>query len=288
MKFIDLVHNKGFKGFLFKLYSLGASIVVLGALFKLQHWPGAGFMLSTGLITEAVIFFFYAWDSEDEPVQVYPEILDPVDEGDESIKSYNGEKFPSGNGSLALAKFDQMLSEAEITPDLLYKFGEGIRKLSETTEGMNSLGNISAASSQYLKTLKSADESLRKHTQSYEDIISKTAVKALMKHGNIADSLSVIEEETKSYRKQMECLNENISLLNSIYKFQKENIDGFMKDLARSKAESQKYREEIRKDLSESAAESQRYREEIKKLNENLSKLNNVYCNMLSAMNNNK
>lgn len=57
MKLAQLMQNKKFKGFLTMLYSLGASVVVLGALFKIQHWPGAGFMLSAGLITEALIFF---------------------------------------------------------------------------------------------------------------------------------------------------------------------------------------------------------------------------------------
>ena len=57
-----LMRDKRFKSFLSTLYSLGASVVVLGALFKIQHWPGAGFMLSAGLITEALIFFIYAFE----------------------------------------------------------------------------------------------------------------------------------------------------------------------------------------------------------------------------------
>jgi len=117
-----------------------------------------------------------------------------------------------------------------------------------------------------MKTIKSADESLGKLAKSYETTITKVTVKTVFKYKSIANSLSVIEDEAKSYQQQMQSLNKTLSDLNTVYKLQKEGANDYLKDLA------------------ESAAESKKYREQMKKLNENLTALNSVYGNMLGAM----
>lgn len=280
MSLDKLIQSKGFKDFLAKLYSIGAAVVVLGALFKIQHWPGAGFMLSTGLITEAIIFFFYAFETNDEPAQDFSEITEnEVDETTE-LTTYNvkqrgslggngsnGGFIGGGGGSLALARFDEMLENAEITPDMFQQLGVGMRKLGETTANMNSMGDVSAASINYMKTIKIADESLGKLAKTYESTMTKVTVKTVFKYKSIANSLSIIEEEAKSYQKQMVTLNKNLSDLNTVYKLQKEGAVEYLKD------------------MSESAAESKKYHEQMKKLNENLAAMNTVYGNMLGAMN---
>ena len=264
-----LVKNKGFKKLMSKLYGWGASIVVLGALFKLQHWTGSGFMLGAGLITEAVIFFFYAFESEDEPIRVFPQIIENPEYETEELPSYSEKHHGAigdSGGSLALAKFDEMLEKAEITPDMLQLLGVGMRKLSETAENMNSMGDVSAVSKQYMKTIKTADESLGKLAKTYETTITKVTDKTVFKYRSIANSLSVIDEETRSYQQQLKSLNKNLSALNAVYELQKKGADDYLKD------------------MTESAAESKKYREQIKELNNNLSALNNIYGNMLSAM----
>ena len=69
--------GKKWKSFMAKLYGFGAAIVIVGAMFKIMHWPGAGPMLVVGLSTEAVIFFFSAFEPPHEEVDwslVYPEL----------------------------------------------------------------------------------------------------------------------------------------------------------------------------------------------------------------------
>jgi gliding motility-associated protein GldL len=262
-----LLQKKAFKKLLARLYGIGASVVVLGALFKIEHLPAASFMLSAGLITEAIIFFFYAFDSEEEPVQVNAEVVNE-DEYNDEHPSYRGKQRygRAGGGSLALAKFDEMLEKADITPDMLQELGSGMRKLGETAENMNSMGNISAASKQYMKTIKSADESLGRLAKTYENTITKVTCNTVFKYKSIATSLSVIEEETRSYQQQMDSLNKNLSALNGLYKLQRKEAYNYLED------------------LTESAAESKRYRKQIKELNENLKALNQFYGNMRSTM----
>ena len=97
----------------------------------------------------------------------------------------------------------------------------------------------------------------------------------------MADSFSVIEVGGKSYQSQLESLNKNLSALNAVYELQRKGADEHMKD----SDNLFKGVQGLMKDLSESAGDTKKYREQITKLNDNLSALNNVYGNMLAAMN---
>jgi gliding motility-associated protein GldL len=291
MSLAELVQSSGWKTFISKLYGLGASVVIIGALFKIQHWRGAGTMLTIGLITEAVIFFFSAFEPLHEEIDwtlVYPELSGmPEDEslGLESVDNRHrgtasGGGIGGGVGSVALAKFDEMLEKSEITPDLFQKLGVGMKKLSETTANMNAMGDVTAASSKYMNTINNANESLGKLSDSYlstTKLINETS----STYRNMADSFSVIEVGGKSYQQQLESLNKNLSALNAVYELQKKGADDHLKE-----SESLfKGIQGLMKDLSESAGDTKKYREQITKLNDNLSALNNVYGNMLAAMN---
>ena len=97
----------------------------------------------------------------------------------------------------------------------------------------------------------------------------------------MADSFSIIEVGGKSCQQQLESLNKNLSALNSVYELQRKGADDHMKE----SENLFKGIQGLMKDLSESAGDTKKYREQITKLNDNLSALNNVYGNMLAAMN---
>lgn len=265
-----LMQSKGFKGAMTKLYGFGASVVVLGALFKLEHWPGADYMLTAGLVTEAVIFFFYAFESQDDehPPMVYPDMIIKADDDSEEIipRRVNSKLADDGNGSLALAKFDEMLMNGDITPDLLLRFGDGLRKLGDTAEHMNTMGDVFAASTKYMKTIEIADESLEKLAKAYESSILRVTSKTVFKYQSIASSLTTIEEEARKYQSELEALNKNLSTLNSIYQVQVQGAENYLKDMA------------------ESASETKKYKEQMKELNSSLSTLNKNYKNMIGMM----
>lgn len=292
MSLAELVQSSGWKNFIAKLYGLGASVVIIGALFKIQHWPLAGVMLTIGLCTEAIIFFFSAFEPLHEEVDwslVYPELAGITDE--DSLTGREKERLHAGGGiggaiggggagSVALAKFDEMLEKAEITPDLFQKLGVGMKKLSESTSNINAMGDVSAASAKYASTVHAATDSLGKLSDSYTST-AKLINETSSTYRNMADSFSVIEVGGKSYQQQLEVLNKNLSALNSVYELQKKGADEHLRE-----TESiYKGIQALMKDLSDSAGDTKKYREQIGKLNDNLSALNNVYGNMLSAMN---
>jgi gliding motility-associated protein GldL len=295
MSLAELVQSSGWKNFIAKLYGLGASVVIIGALFKIQHWPLAGTMLTIGLLTEAVIFFFSAFEPLHEEVDwslVYPELAGiPEDESPElaahggkhshgAVSGGGGGGYGGGSGAVALAKFDEMLEKAEISPDLFQKLGVGMKKLSETTANMSAMGDVSAASTKYMNTVNGATENLGKLSDSYQST-AKLINETSSTYKNMADSFSVIEVGGKSYQSQLESLNKNLSALNAVYELQRKGADEHMKE----SDNLFKGVQGLMKDLSESAGDTKKYREQITKLNDNLSALNNVYGNMLAAMN---
>jgi gliding motility-associated protein GldL len=298
MSLAELVQSSGWKNFIAKLYGLGASVVIIGALFKIQHWPLAGTMLTIGLLTEAVIFFVSAFEPLHEEIDwslVYPELAGIPEDETPELASHGGKYhgggsggggggggggYGGGSGAVALAKFDEMLEKAEISPDLFQKLGAGMKKLGESTANMNVMGDISAASSKYMNTINNANDSLGKLSDSYQStakIINETG----STYRNMADSLSVIEVGGKSYQQQLESLNKNLSALNAVYELQRKGADDHLKE----SDSLYKGIQGLMKDLSESAGDTKKYREQITKLNDSLSALNNVYGNMLAAMN---
>ena len=264
-----LTQGKAFKSAMTKLYGFGASVVVLGALFKLEHWTGADYMLTAGLVTEAVIFFFYAFESQEEehPPLPFPNVIMSSEDEQEEINQRRVSKLVGdGNVSVALARFDEMLVNGDITPDLLLRFGDGLRKLCDTAEHMNTMGDVFAASTKYMKTIESADKSLERLAKTYESSILRVTSKTVFKYQSIAKSLTAIEEESKNYQMELESLNKNLYKLNSIYRVQVQGAEKYLKDMAKS------------------AVETKKYREQMKELNGSLSTLNKNYKNMIGMM----
>ncbi len=297
MSLAELVQSSGWKNFMAKLYGIGASIVIIGALFKIQHWQYAGTMLTIGLFTEAIIFFFSAFEPLHEEVDwtlVYPELAGiPEDEPgsigtghghDRGIGSGGGGGFGGGigggSGSVALMKFDEMLEKAEITPDLFQKLGVGMKRFSESTTNLSAMGDISAASSKFMNTIHSANDSLGRLNDTYQST-AKALNDTNTNYTRVAETFSMVENGGKSYHQQLESLNKNLSALNTVYELQRKGADNYMKETETL----YKGIQTIMKELADSAGDTKKYREQIGKLNDNLTALNNVYGNMLAAMN---
>jgi gliding motility-associated protein GldL len=303
MKLSEIVQSSGWKSFMAKLYGIGASIVILGALFKIQHYPMAGLFLFIGLTTEAVIFFFSAFEPlHEEPdwSLVYPELSGMSEEDEMGLmppKAHMG-AVPSGGGSAALAKFDELLVNADITPDVFERLGKGLKKLNNTTESLNAMGDATAATGKFVESVEKAAETLSTTTDDYakksEELGSSleklehsyhSTAKIINETGSsyrdMTEALTQIEGSSKSYQGQLETVNKNLSALNAVYELQLKGANEQVKDTE----EMMKGVQSMLSDLKDSAEEASKYRTQVSKLNENLASLNTVYGNMLSAMN---
>lgn len=189
-----------------KMYGLGAAIVIVGALFKIQHWPGADIMLIVGLGTEALIFAVSAFEpphQEPDWTLVYPELA-----GMEPTEKPSAKK---DQGSIS-QQLDQMLEEAKVSPELISSLGTGLQSLSENVSSMANLSNASVATSEYTDNVQKASKSLEEVNSSFH------------KAGDAMNTLASVSQGTKEYQEQVEHisaemnrLTQNLSSLNTVY-----------------------------------------------------------------------
>lgn len=256
--------GKKWKSFMAKLYGFGAAIVIVGAMFKIMHWPGAGPMLVVGLSTEAVIFFFSAFEPPHEEVDwslVYPELAGM--HGEEGDKK----ELEEDKGSIT-EQLDNMLEEAKIGPELIASLGEGMRSLSDQASKLNNITDASVATNEYVSSVKSAAQNVSSLSGAYSK-----AAESLM-------GLAVTNDDSASLGEQITKVSKNLSALNAAYELQLQGSNEHLK------ATSKFYDglEELMRNLNDSVDDTKRYKDQIAQLSANLESLNTIYGNMLNAM----
>ncbi len=289
----EVVQSEKWKKMMAYVYGWGASLVLAGALFKIQHWPGASYMLTVGMGVEILIFFMSAFEPLHEEFDwslVYPQLAGIEDMEDEVM----GQHGSSGSSS-ALEKFDALLEEGELTTELFENLGSGLTKLNDTAGKLSDLSDASAVTNDYVDKVKEATGSMTGFSETYNTSVDElTASNNTVKNaGNqLADSYSRLTESlnkeneqavdgNKSYGVQLENMNKNLEALNAVYEMQISNsneqldaskkIYGGINDMMES--------------LGSSVDDAKKYKEEIAQLGTNLQALNTVYGNMLAAMN---
>lgn len=264
MGLASFTQSKGFKNLMAKLYGIGASIVIVGALFKIQHWEGAGAMLTVGLLTEAVIFFFSAFEPPHEDVDwslVYPELAGMHEPGADKHKKKKIDPVAQ--------ELDRLLTENKIGPELIQSLGAGMKTLGENTAKLSDLSSATVATDSYVKNVESATKSVGSLAGAYEK-----ATQAM-------NSLSTSSDDVKVYSNQVSNAGKNLAALNAIYELQLQDSNKHLK-------ETSKFYDginELMGNLNASLEDTRKYKDEVSKLAKNLSSLNTVYGNMLSAMN---
>ncbi|MEX0636042.1 MAG: gliding motility protein GldL [Ferruginibacter sp.] len=233
------------------LVSAAAVPVLLGALFKIIHAPGADTWLKFGLYTEAAIFLGYALLYIFSPPPEAPMATAVADAGNPALKS-----------------MDKMLAEADITPTNLKKLGEGFQKLGETVTGIREVGEVVNSTSEFGAKTKEAT------------IAITTLSTAFNNSASTMSSFNNVSESAKGFHEQVQVLTKNLGSLNTIYELELNEsnnhlkaLNGFYGKLA-----------EASQAMMNSVEDANKAKEQIGTLANNLSKLNAVYGNMLSAM----
>jgi gliding motility-associated protein GldL len=263
----SLFETLKWKKFMAKLYGLGAAVVIVGALFKIQHWPFAGPMLIVGLGVEAVIFAFSAFEPLHEELDwtlVYPELAGIREEEKEE-----DDKLEEGQQMSVTEQLDKMLEEAKIGPDLIASLGEGMRSLSDQTAKISNITDATIATNEYVDSVKSASKNVSSLSESY----SKAA--------ESLTNLALSKDDSMDFGQQLGKVSKNLSALNAVYELQLQGAS----DHQRSSDTFYSSLGTLVKNLNDSVEDTKRYKTEMSSLSDNLAQLNNVYGNMLSAMN---
>jgi len=275
MGIAELTESMGFKRAMAKIYGLGAAVVIVGALFKLMHWPGSSAMLIIGLGTEALIFTVSAFEPVHEDIDwtlAYPELAGIDIESEVEVAKDN--KLAANSGE-AMVKFNAMIEKAGNT-NVFEKFGEGINSLNSQVGQMADISNATAATNEYTENMKSAATAVGSFTESYQSSAESVKYSA----DNLTDAFAKVSSNmdvdfsglkggSDEYNTHMGNLNSNLSALNAIFELQLNEAD----------------LDKMMSDLQGSVEHSKRYHDEITKLGSKLEALNTVYGNMLTAMN---
>ncbi len=304
MNLSEITSSKRYKKFMGFVYGWGAAVVMVGALFKIQHLPGSGVMLTVGLLTEAFIFFLSAFEPPHEEVDwslVYPELA-----GVDEALDISDKKAAVSSKKSALEKFDAMIENAEITPELFEKLGHGLKHLNTTTEKLHDVSDATVATNNYVSNFEKASEKVNQFADAYGDsaqklniqadnlavsyeksagIVSTSGESLASAYNKLTESMNKeLEMSTdggKTYNEQLSIMNKNLTALNAVYELQ---LQGTNQQIEASKTLYSGL-DEILGNLKQSAEDTKRYREEISKLSHNLAAMNTVYGNMLSALN---
>ena len=312
--------SPAYKKTMSKVYGIGAAVVLAGALFKIQHYNGAGFMLLVGMGTEIVIFFLSAFEPPHEMPDwslVYPELvgLEPRERGG----GYGG------GGGLDL---NTLVQSGQIDNTAVQQLGEGLQRLSQTAYQLSNLSDATLATEAYLQNMKNASQSVGElsaiqtqtasNLQQSAEALSASYVstaKAVADSGmKFADDLSAsgagfvdtlkasgqqlvnsyqalgenmkrqiekVATDGAKYTEELAGANKNLSAINAVYELQLSTINTQVK----ASQDLTKELETINQHMNQSVSDVEVYKKEVAKLSQTLGELNTIYGNMLSAMN---
>ena len=325
MGFIDkIVTSKAYKETTAKLYGMGAAVVIVGALFKINHWPGAGPMLIIGMGIEALIFFASAF----EPLHVtydwslvYPELAGmedahhgaekkekkdkKKDKKDQAAQVAEGVTVAGGvaggttiiGGFSGTQELDKMLADAKIGPELIESLGKGLQNLSTTTAGLNNIAGAAAASEKFTANINVASESVVELSSAYKKtadnlnkdlLVSGEYLSSVQEATSAVSTLANIYKETAntlsvgdaSYLDELKTMASSLSSINALYEMQIQNSSA---QLESTKAVQERI-DNLVVNFADTAENVLRYKEQVNALSKKVGALNDIYGNMLAAM----
>ncbi len=285
------------------LYSLGASVVIIGALFKILHLPGAEFALMLGMGTEAFLFAMGALEFPHKAYDwgiVFPALNTPHGEeppADAPLKGHLHPQAEAQSGDL----LKSLVESGELSADDVKKLADGIKKLNKTAAGIGDIASTEGITKEYVKNLSTASNNVAKLAEvqgkSAEEIheatsslhsASKELVSSYSKLSSSMEvEMKVVRDNSEESQKELVNFNKNLAAINAVYEIQlnyaNQQVDA-LKSQIDTMAVMGKEVESIKKVFSSSLDDTEAYKVEASKLKNSIAELNNVYGNMLSAL----
>jgi gliding motility-associated protein GldL len=237
------------------LVSAGAAVIIFAAWAKLTHKSYADVMLTVGMWTETAIFLVYAIIEWVKPKR-----------HEEDVQPGDTEEVVVGNP--ALQSMDKMLMEADITPANLKRLGDNFQKLGTTVSQIGEVGDVVKSTSDFSAKTKEATSAM----SSLRDAYTTSA--------HTMGSFNEAAGSAKGFHEQVQVLTKNLGSLNTIYELELNESNNHLKTLNSFYGKMAEASQVMVSTVDDAA----RAKEQIGTLATNLGKLNQVYGNMLSAM----
>jgi len=199
-----ITEAKWYKVMMPKLYGWGAALVILGALFKIEHYPGAGIMLAVGLGTEAIIFFFSAFEKPHEEPDwslVYPELA--------HMQDPNSAKRPA-------QQLDDALAKSKIDNELIESLNEGLRSFGDSARQLNETVTAASGISEYNSQIQEGVKNMNALNSLYE-LQLQTSNQQMEATTLFLQNLQSSVDDSKRFQEQVSSLADNLEQLNKVY-----------------------------------------------------------------------
>ena len=264
--FFETKQGKYFKNL---IIGLGAAVVLIGALAKIQHWSWAGPALTIGMCTEAFIFALlgilpphkdYYWE------RYYPNL-----DENPHVEAYRKGVKAAGQGKIgasASKSLDQMLEDAQITPANLSKLSDNFQKFGTVVNQVKDISEVTSATNAYSQSAREAAGALGEMKSTFQG-----AANTMSSFNNAAD-------DTAKFHQQVQVLSKNLGSLNQIYEVELQDANNHLKAMNKFYSNLVSASDA----MASSATDAVSAKEQIAMLSTNLTKLNQIYGNMLSAM----
>jgi gliding motility-associated protein GldL len=203
-----MAQSRSSKKIMNMVYGLGASVVILGALFKIMHWPFGNEMLIIGLIVEALVFAVSAFEPVDDELDwslVYPELAG----GETSVRKNEVVVEDKQSDGMLSKKLDDLLREAKIDSNLMSSLGDSIRNFEGAAKSISPTVDAMASQKKYSEEISLAANQMESLNNIY-----KVQVESASRQAEINQAVT---ENAGKLKEQMESLTSNLSSLNGVY-----------------------------------------------------------------------
>ncbi len=199
-----MAQSRSYKKKMNFVYGMGAAVVIIGALFKIQHISigplTGGLMLTIGLLVEAAVFAVSAFDTPEDDYdwsKVYPELGEGIKIERESTQG------------LLSQKLDNLLQEANIDANLMQNLGNSMKNFQGAAEGLSAASESISSTNKYNEQVTLAAAQMETLNNLYKVQVENT--------GKQSELNEAVVENTEKLKEQMESLAQNLSSLNGVY-----------------------------------------------------------------------
>ncbi|MBS7377462.1 MAG: gliding motility protein GldL [Paludibacteraceae bacterium] len=267
------------------VYSLGASVVIIGAMFKILHLPGAGVTLGIGMVTEAILFAIGIFDAPHVDYH-WDHVFPALTAKEPNPLNYNG--TIGGNGLSGGGNFGgpmlpgmEKLSESEAK-----SLTESIKNMSETAAQLANISRVAGLTDSYASNLNKASEAAALFAEK-QTKLDEASNSLLSSYSGIASNMASAQDNTKAFAERASELSKNLGSINTAYELQLKGIQSQASAIESQNAKINAVTTEFEKlqsAVNASAKNMDAYRTMTDQLAKNISDLNNVYGNMLNAL----
>lgn len=273
------------------VYSIGAAVVIIGALFKILHWPGASVVLMIGMFTEALLFTIGTLDDPHPDLHwnhIFPAL---TQEDADPLYNHLGAGVGGGAAVAGNATVAQSANNAGVVNPLkdedVKAVQEGLKSISDAAKQMAGIAKAASLTDTFAQNMELAGNAAAEFAAKQQNLDAASQA-LLASYNGIAQNMTTVQTATTQYVEKADAINKNLGAINSVYELQLKNVQSQAEVVEKQTATIAAVGgdiDKVQKAMQASANDMAKYQDETAKLAQKVVDLNAIYGNMLNAIN---